>query len=65
MPPHLAEDFDAENIVQKRTKQLYEDYVVELLCEHGNCDRIIGWGRDADAARKCYDATVKNIRTPQ
>jgi hypothetical protein len=50
---------DAENVVEKRTKQLAQDYVVELLSEHGKCDRIIGWGPDPDAARICYDAAVK------
>jgi hypothetical protein len=54
----FAEDH-AENIVQKRSKQLGQDYVVELLSEHGKCDRIIGWGPDLDAARNCYDAATK------
>jgi|RhiMetStandDraft_4_1073278.scaffolds.fasta_scaffold682104_1 hypothetical protein len=46
-------------MVEKRIKPLPEDYVVELLSEHGDCDRIVGWGPDVDAAHQCYDDTVK------
>lgn len=46
-------------MVEKRIKPLPEDYVVELLSEHGDRDRIVGWGPDIDAAHQCYDDTVK------
>ena len=46
-------------MVEKRIKPLPEDYVVELLSEHGDRDRIVGWGPDVDAAHQCYDDTVK------
>jgi hypothetical protein len=58
-PPLATSAEDAENVVQKRIKQLAQHYVVELLSEHGRCDRIIGWGPDPDAARNCYDAAIK------
>jgi len=45
--------------MEKRTKPLPKDYVVELLSEHGDCDRIVGWGPDFDAAHHCYDNTLK------
>jgi hypothetical protein len=38
---------------------LDDDYVVELLSEHGKRRAIIGWGRDIDAAHKCYDDTLR------
>jgi hypothetical protein len=52
-------DFDDENIMKKLRTPLTDDYVVELICEHGDCDRIIGWGSDLDAAHQCYEATVR------
>jgi hypothetical protein len=51
-------DVDDENIMKKLRTPLNDDYVVELLSEHGDCERIIGWGPDLDAAHQCYDATV-------
>jgi hypothetical protein len=41
------------------TAPLPNDYVVELLSETGKRHRLIGWGSDIDAARRCYDDTSK------
>ena len=46
-------------MVDKRIKPPPEDYVVELLSAHGDCNRIVGWGPDLHAAHQCYDNTVK------
>jgi hypothetical protein len=46
-------------MVEKAIKPLTEDYVVELLSEQGDCDRIVGWGPDLDAAHQCYKDTVQ------
>jgi hypothetical protein len=46
-------------IMKKLATTLSDDYVVELLSEQGDSDCLIGWGPDVGAARRCYDATVR------
>jgi len=45
--------------MKKLTTALSDDYVVELLSEQDDCDCLMGWGRDVGAARRCYEATVR------
>jgi hypothetical protein len=43
----------------KCSAPLPNDFVVELLSEHGKRRALIGWGADVGAAHECYDATLK------
>ena len=39
---------------------LPDDYVVELLSEHGKKRRILGWGSNVDQAYERYDAALRD-----
>jgi hypothetical protein len=54
---HPAVRYDT--IMKKLRSPLPDEYVVELLSEHGDCDRIIGWGPDLGAAHQCYHETAR------
>jgi len=38
---------------------LPDDYVIELLSEHGKKRRILGWGSNVDQAYEHYDAALR------
>ena len=40
------------------TSPLPDDYVVELLSEHGKRRCLIGWADNVHAARECYEAAM-------
>jgi hypothetical protein len=45
-------------IMKTLSTALSDDYVVELLSEQDDCNCLIGWGPDLDAAHQCYHAAT-------